>query len=347
MSFNLKTQQVLDSLPVTAISYTDTLNAAGNMTCTVPLNAPAATPDRLFPGGAGLVVLRDGEPIWGGILWTLNAELEAGTLTLNASGFHSHLKAKHFIAGETARDVDQNAMVRNWIERSNANGGIATDTTKIMNAGRKRTRVWTRYELKNVGDAIEEVAEVIDGFNFRYAPYWVERGKRIGNRFLISPRAGTPVEHRLEHRLTCNVTSVSYDGTALATNAYAMGADNGAGEKLLGSAHNAELAERIPARDGVATFNDVKETRTLLSKAQAMTDAGREPVAIPTLTLYPGMNPADFTVGEAVTVRVDSGYVKVLADFIITERKVDVDATGREDASLSLANRELFTNGNS
>ncbi|MFI9721532.1 hypothetical protein ACIHFE_18075 [Streptomyces sp. NPDC052396] len=347
MSFHLKTQEIYDALPVTAIAYTDTLNASGTMSCTVPLSAPAATPDKLYPGGTGLAVLRDGEPIWGGILWTLNADLEAGTLTLNASGFHSHLKGKHFVAGETARDVDQNAMVRNWVSRSNANSGIATDVSRIKDSGRKRTRVWTRYECKNLGDAIEELAEVIDGFNFRYAPYWIERRKRMGNRLLISPRSGTPGTGLLEHRINCNVTSVSYDSTALATNAYAIGADNGAGEKLMGSARNAELGERIPARDSVTTYTDIKETETLLSKAQAAIDAGREPVAIPTLTLYPGMSPAGFTVGDAVTVRVDSGYVAVLDDFIITERKVDIETTGREGVSLSLANRKLFTNGDS
>ncbi|GAA0430958.1 hypothetical protein [Streptomyces luteireticuli] len=348
MSFNLKTGLVLDSLPITGVSYTDTLNAAGSMTCAIPLTSPAATPDRLFPGGTGLVVVREGKPVWGGILWTLAADLSAGTLTLNASGFHSHYKGKTFVAGESKNEVDQGAILRDWLARTNTNNGIRTDYSKIPNTGRKRTRNWTRFEAMSVSAAIEDLADDAGGFNFRYVPFWEAAGVKVSNRFLISAVTGAKSKNTFEHRINCDVSAVAYDSTSLATNVYAYGAQDAQGAKPTYETSNPDLYERIPAKDVVMTFSDVKTVTTLARKATAAATVGRAPIAMPTVTPYPGVfSPDQLIPGDVQTVRVDHGYVAVFGEFVLTERKVDVDTSGRETMTLALANREVFENGNS
>ncbi|MFF4408113.1 hypothetical protein [Streptomyces sp. NPDC001404] len=349
VSFRLKTGAVLDYLPVSALSYTETLNAAGSMSATVPLDAPGVTPDSLAPGGTGLMVLRGGVPIWGGILWTLAADLAAGTITLNASGFHTHYAGKHFVNGETKDNVDQGAALREWFARSNAPGsnGIGTDTSQVKNTGRKVSRSWTRYECMSVAAAIEDLADDAGGFHFRYVPYWAAEGTKVGNRFLITGVSESVSRHTLEHRINCNVTGVSYDSSVLTTNVYTFGADDNSGSKPTVSASNPDLSALIPAKDVVLTFSDVKDIDTLAKKAAAAISIGRAPIAIPTLTLYPGMfSPADFMPGDVTTVRVDAGYVRLFNQFVVTERRVDVASTGVETIGLALANRELFENGN-
>jgi hypothetical protein len=129
----------------------------------------------------------------------------------------------------------------------------------------------------------------------------------------------------------------------MATRVYAVGADNGNGTKLVGIADN-DL--NMPTKHVVSTFSDVKSTTSLLDKAYAIAAAGRAPVALPALTLYPGaFSPKDFNPGDSGAVQIDSGYVRVLDDFVITERKTDVDVNGTEVTSLSLANKELFASG--
>ncbi|WP_367140432.1 MULTISPECIES: hypothetical protein [Streptomyces] len=347
VSFALKTGLVLDVLPVTGISYTETLNASGSMTCGVPLAAPMAAPERLFPGGTGLAVLRGGAPVWGGILWSLTADLSAGTLTLNSSGFHSHYRGKTFVAGESKNEVDQGAILRDWLARSNTNNGIGTDYTKIPNTGRKRSRAWTKFEAMSVAAAIEDLADDGGGFNFRYVPYWIEPGVKMGNRFLISAVSGAKSKNTLEHRVNCDVASVSYDSTSLATNVYMYGADDTQGAKPTFSVSNPELFAKIPAKDVIKTFSDVKSVTTLSRKAEAAISVGRAPIAIPAVVVYPGLfSPEQFVPGDVETVHADHGYVALFSEFVLTERKVDVDANGRESIALSLANRELFENGN-
>ncbi|CAD80113.1 minor tail protein [Streptomyces phage phiBT1] len=319
-----KTGNVIATLPVTDIKYGETLNAAGTATVGMPLDA--ADPDTLAPGRSALVVCRDGEPDWGGMLWTAAADLAQGTLTLNASGWHSYYAGRVLHDGYE-RKSDQALLLRDWYEMCNEDGGIGTDTSRLTTSGRVVSRLWTQYELKVVADAISELAEERSGFNFRYETYW-RSATQLGNRLLMYPMNSAATPFALTHRLNCDVTQVSYDAAAMATRAYAVGADNGNGTKLVGIADN---ALDMPTKHLVQSFSDVKSTETLISKAYAIAAAGAAPVAIPTLTLYPGaFKPSDFVPGAVGAVQVDSGYVRVLDDFVITERSTSIDANGTE-----------------
>ncbi|MEV7467192.1 hypothetical protein AB0O20_11925 [Streptomyces kronopolitis] len=339
-----RTGKVVATLPVTGISYGETLNDTGSASVTIPLDAPEADPSSLVPLKSGLAVLRDGEPVWGGIYWTWSADLAQSTLTLNASGYHSYYKGVALVAGYS-RKADQAHLLADWVKVGNDAGGIGTDTTRLTTTGRLRTRKWTKYEFKNVAEAIEELAEDAGGFNFRYEPYWTKDG-RVGHRLLKTLRGGSPLAMTLEHGVNCDVTQVAGDGSALATDVYAIGADNGNGTKLLGTATNADLAKTMPRKSVVTTFSDVKKTDALVDKADAMRAVGSAPIAIPSLTVYPGMyTPADFTPGDSGTVRASYGYVQLTTDFVVTERQTAVDANGTELISLTLANKEVFTYG--
>ncbi|WP_327253171.1 hypothetical protein [Streptomyces sp. NBC_01244] len=344
---NVKTGNVVRTLPVTGISFTHTLNASGACTVGIPLFAPEADPESLIPGVSGLVVLRDDVPVWGGILWTLDADIAAGTLSLNASGFHSHYQGRYFVNGWTAKSKEQATILKDWFAYCNADNGIGTDASGVAATGNVRTTVWTKYELKNVAEAVDELSDNIGGFNFRYIPFWVTAGAKIGHRFAISSREGVPTSHSLTHRANCDVTRVSYDSTALCTVAYATGADKGNGEKLVGVFENPSLAAVMPERVIVGSYNDVKETETLISKAQAHINAGAVPTAIPELTLYPGeFTPLDFVPGDAVAVDVDAGYIALYDEFVVTECSTAIDANGTESIKLALASKELFNNAN-
>ncbi|WP_433858232.1 hypothetical protein [Streptomyces kronopolitis] len=334
-----KTGNVEMALPVTGISYGETLNAAG--ACSVGMPLDAADPSTLIPGRSALVVTRDDEPVWGGILWTASADLAAGTLALNASGWHSYYAGRVLHDGYN-RKTDQALLLSDWFALCNGDGGIDTDVSRLTTTGKIRSRTWTQYELKVVSEAINELAEEDGGFNFRYETFW-RSNTRVGNRALKTGKGGNPIPFALTHKANCDVTQVSYDAAAMATRVYAVGADNGNGTKLVGIADN---ALDMPTKHSVTTFSDVKSTEALLVKAYAIASAGRAPVAIPSLTLYPGeFNPLDFIPGDSGGVQVDSGYVAILDDFVITERKTDVDVNGTEVTSLSLANKELFTSG--
>jgi hypothetical protein len=352
-----KTGEVVGSIPATGIQYSETLNAAGSATVGVPLKA--ADPDTLEPGKSALVITRDDEPVWGGMLWTASADLDAGTLTLNASGWHSYYSTCYLGGfregmGENGRlpgrwlgykgKKDQALLLRDWIEIANEDGGIGTDTAWLNTTGRIRSREWGFAEFKNTAEAINELADEDGGFDFRYETYWRADGT-VGNRFVMMSRAGRVIPSALVHRENCNVTQVSYDGSKLATRAFAFGADLGTGVKPYAYQSN-DLD--TPALIHVATYSDLKSTGELIPKASAIAAVGRQVIAIPTLTLYPGtFDPQSFLPGAVGTVQADCGYVRLLEDFVLTERRVDVDVNGTETVALSLASKDVFQNGDS
>ncbi|MDN3259597.1 hypothetical protein QWJ26_07165 [Streptomyces sp. CSDS2] len=344
---DVKTGNVVTRLPVTGIEYADSLNESGAASVGIPLFAPEADPAALSPGISGLSILRDNAPIWAGIVWGATADLDAGTLTLTASGFHSYYKRRYLDGkrGYARKSVDQSVLLKDWISYANSNGGIGTDISAVTARGHLRTREWSFYEFKNIAGAIEELADDLNGFNFRYEPFWATAGVRIGHRLKVVSR-GTETFPQLEHRASCNVTSVTYDGTQLATQAYAFGADLGTGAKPYASSSNPALT--APRMVSVATYSDIKTTASLLPKAAAIATVGSQPIAVPSLTVYPGQfSPVQFLPGAVGTVIVDSGYVALLEEFVITERRVGVDVNGTESISLALASKDVFNNGNS
>jgi hypothetical protein len=341
-----KTGDVVAALPVTGIGYTETLNDAG--TCTVGMPLDAADPETLQPGLSALVVIRDDEPVWGGPVWTASADLAAGTLTLNAAGWHSYYAARYLNMGAGYKGTkDQAQLLRDWYAYANDNGGIGTDTSGLVNTGRSRSRTWAFSEAKNIGEAINELADEDGGFDFRYECFWHSAAHtRVRHRVVKSTRL-TGTFPTLTHRVDADVASVAYDGSRLATRAYAFGADMGTGIKPYASVLNA-MPAGMPVMHQVVTYSDLRSTAEMIPKAAALASVGRQVIAIPTLNLYPGVySPAAYKVGAAGTVNVDSGYVQLLEEFVISERKVDVDVNGTETVTLSLASKEVFVSGDS
>ncbi|WP_030240774.1 MULTISPECIES: hypothetical protein [unclassified Streptomyces] len=356
-----KTGDVEATLPVTGISYGETLNSAGTASVGMPLSA--ADPDTLKPGRSALVVTRDGETVWGGMLWTATADLAAGTLALNASGWHSYYSAC-YLGGWVPKDdeggrpqvipgrwkgysgtKDQALLLTDWIEWANDNGGIGTDTSRLTTTGRIRSRDWGFAEFKNIAEAINELADEDGGFDFRYETFWANgKRTRVGNRILRTGRVSLTFP-TLTHLVDADVSQVAYDGSKLATRAWAFGADMGTGLKPYATVSNPLDA---PTLTQVVTCSDLKSTASLTPKAGALAAVGRQAIAIPTLKLYPGVfDPRDFIPGAYGTVNVDSGYVRLLEEFVLTERRVEVDVNGTEAATLSLASKEVFVSGDS
>jgi hypothetical protein len=350
-----RTGNVEATLPVTGISYSETLNGAGSASLTIPLDL--ADPATLKVGRSALVPTADGEPVWGGLLWGATADLAAGTLTLNASGWHSYYDRRYLVrfvprsgpslgvwSGYTARK-ERSEMLRDWFELLDSYGGIETDTSMLTERGFFRKRDWSFSEFKNAAEAIDELAEEGSGFDFWYETVWRNAARtRIANRIRMRSRLSRSFP-TLKHRSNADITQVSYDGTKLGTRVWAFGADDGKGSKPVVSRDN---ALDTPTLYQVATFSDAKGTTVLAPKASAMSAVSRAHIAIPTLTLYPGLfRPSQFMPGAVGFVRADAGYVQLNDDYVLTERHVTVDENGTESISLSLASKEVFVSDDS
>ena len=91
---DLLTNQVVAELPLTDVSYSKALKDAGEMSAKVSIG-PSTSPLSLYantmPGKSGLYVMRNGECVWGGIIWSRDYDIIGKTLSINANEFTSYL----------------------------------------------------------------------------------------------------------------------------------------------------------------------------------------------------------------------------------------------------------------
>ena len=91
---DLLTNQVVAELPLTDVSYSKALKDAGDMSGSVSIG-PSTSPLSLYantmPGKSGLYVMRNGECVWGGIIWSRDYDIVGKTLNIQANEFTSYL----------------------------------------------------------------------------------------------------------------------------------------------------------------------------------------------------------------------------------------------------------------
>ena len=91
---DLLTNQVVAELPLTDVSYSKALKDAGEMSASVAIG-PSTSPLSLYantmPGKSGLYVMRNGECVWGGIIWSRDYDIVGKTLSIQANEFTSYL----------------------------------------------------------------------------------------------------------------------------------------------------------------------------------------------------------------------------------------------------------------
>jgi hypothetical protein len=91
---DLLSNQVIAELPLTSVSYERKAIQAGNFSGTIPVIEATKKYDlyeTTMPGRTGIYVLRNGQCVWGGIIWSRSYDEGSKSLTIDASEFTSYL----------------------------------------------------------------------------------------------------------------------------------------------------------------------------------------------------------------------------------------------------------------
>src|SRR6266496_2368632 len=230
---DLKTVKPIAEIPFESASYSHVLNAPGSFAGTLGLNQPASLYSVLSTtlnlGRVSLFVERDNVIVWGGILWTSSADIDAGTITFNGEGWHSYFRRRVVRAKKNYVQQDQTTQIaKNLIDyaQSISGGSIGVDTTGVAATGVLRDRTYEAFERKFIGEAVEQLAAVDGGFDFRFDSSYVSGN--IVTRFLTSyPNTGRQTNFVLEVGAQLAGLGIKVDATSLATNVDAIGAGEG------------------------------------------------------------------------------------------------------------------------
>ncbi|MFD7106085.1 hypothetical protein [Streptomyces celluloflavus] len=317
---DLRTDQLLDALPVQSLALEDWIGKTGSLGATIPVpNAALAARVRraVAPGRTAVWVERGREIWWGGILWTANvASSTRGYMTvqIQAGGWDSYLDHRLLYDTHTAAQVDQFDIVRNLIDYVQAapGGDIGIEYDTHL-SGVLRDRTYSRYDLPTIRDLIAQLGAVESGFEWRITSYRdAASGRRVKRLQLGSPviRSGT-ADIVLDHPGPVLTYGWPVDATGQANAWQSRGASSNTNQAadsvpLLSQPLVAEddIAAGWPRLDGSSDYSTVSEQRTLDAHARADWSAARAPRTIPEITVLIDGRITPALLGATVRLRI-------------------------------------------
>lgn len=350
---DLLTDTVKEEIPFRDVSYGEVLNAPGSFSGKVPISVVDSrgyekiTRTNLDPARTALYVERDGVLVWGGILWTVAADPVEGSLVVGAEGFWSYFRRRVVSWwGSTFTATDQftiaQTLISNALDADNpgAGGDIGVDVPATT-CGVLRDRTYGFAEMKNVGEAVEQLAAVENGFDFSIDVSY-SGSTRTKTLNLHYPRKGTRIAAVLDLGANVDVLSWSIDATRMANDYYVVGA----GEGPLSSISRSTAARfgTYPLLQEVEAAKDVTDIGTLVDKAHAGVAQRQLPDEMfPNLSLRPTLDTAVGTVrtGDEVRIRANTGFLDFDSWYRVTAWTVAISEEGTETFSLAVTPTEL------
>ncbi len=179
----------IEEFPADDIKYGFRLNRPGAIEFKLALDHPKTTQKNIEEGVHEIGLEREGTIVKVGPVLTVQEDDRANTLSVGGEGLMAYLRKMHItndLAFSASTD-DQFDIARALIEhhQNKSGGDFGIDTTATTTSGRKRDATYLREAQQNVYDAIVELSEVDDGFDFNFNPitrefdlFYPSRGRR-------------------------------------------------------------------------------------------------------------------------------------------------------------------------
>lgn len=331
---DLKTGVVLADLPFDGVQYGTPLNDAGTFGASMLLDDRIASKhdvrDLTTPGRRCFYALRDGRPMYGGIIWTAKYDSSSQKVQIGGADWWSYFDARKILPALTGLDPsltteiatlitdfdneDQNQIARGLITlaQSHTGGDIGIDLDTTF-SGFFHDRTYYGYDLADVGEALRQLCNIIDGPDMRFtvaadasAPSGIARKLIIGEPWLGQQGS----EHVWEYGRNLTDYTWPRNGADMATRAFAIGEGMEQGLKIAWHEDETPYDAGWPLMEIEASHTTVREDATLVENAEADQAAVRNPIVLPTLTLRPGISPhlGEYATGDDARLIVKDRY---------------------------------------
>lgn len=299
---DLLTNAVLEELPLVDVSFGRALGDAGSFSASIPiyddrvraLGWEAATrPNRTI-----VYITRDDE-LLSPAYW-LRTRRDAtdndgnSVIELGGSELWTYWQHRRIRTTLSFEAVDQAAIVEEIIDELQAvpsgDIGLVVDAPAT---GVVRDRTYYGYERKEAAEAIKQLSEVIDGFEFAID---VSGDPTNPTKTLAVsyPRRGVSgFETDLLFELPGNILSYSWpeDGTRQANVVDAIGEGEGDDMLIATATDAASLAAGYPLLEATVSFKDIRDLDYLEPHAEAELEASAQVVTIPSVTVLGDADP--------------------------------------------------------
>lgn len=321
LAYDLMTNAALAELPLSNVKFSRLLNGAGHFTGDLKLGDPRVTKlnwdSSSKPSRTALYVDRDGVLIWGGIIWTRGPyRASKQTLLIGGLEFWSYFQlrkrtGRYIVDTKTYTNADQLFIARDLINYAQAkvggNIGVVVNS-EVGNPPVLRNQTYNSYDFMPVGQAVEQLAAVVNGFDFSIEVAYVN-GVPTKTFVPSQPRRGTAAPNNgLVFEYPGNVVDYAWpeDGTEQANTAYVIGSGQGQGMLRSSSSVPSLIDAGYPLLEYLESFKNEGAQSVLDAKAQALVQARSGVVILPELYVRSDSDPVlgSYSTGDDVRVRI-------------------------------------------
>jgi hypothetical protein len=348
---DLLTNQILAELPLTGVTFTQSLNSGGTFQGNILLsginsevqNVDAAT----IPARSALYVDRDGVLVWGGVIWARQFDSNDQRLKITAQEFETYFTRRRITSTQVFSNVDQffiaQTLVNNAQSVANGNIGVIVPTNT---SGVNVSRTFYSYELKTVYSALLDLSRSENGFDFNIQVAYDGAGNPTKRLVLSYPKSGTrysptslttPV-----FELPGNVMEYSYpeDGSAAANTIFVIGAGSNEAKLIATATDTAKIADGWPVLEDSQNYSDFTDTTLLANLASAQVSAVAYPPTTLKIVAPPYLNPTlgSYVIGDDVRIRIRDDRFPTGLDAIyrLVALSVTAGETSAEQVTLTL-----------
>lgn len=207
------TNDIIAELPFRDVSFGRKVSASGEFSGTLPAVDQLTLEgidvyDATMPAARGLYVLRNDKCVWGGLIWNRSYSAADQSLSVSAATWESYLYRRYIWHSFRYSDgVDQTEVARHLINRmkndfkysvfsdENVTPWPEAANPHISNeheiSGHSQGELpFLREEMRSFGEALEELGDNMNGFEWNIDCHWNKFQERFGRR--MNFRTGVP-----------------------------------------------------------------------------------------------------------------------------------------------------------
>lgn len=356
---DILTNQVIDELELTGVSFTQQLNSAGSLSGSLLLTGtpnPTSALSATIPGRCAIYVDRNGVIVWGGVIWARSYNSNTQHISITASEWESYLDHRKITQTTSFYGTDPVVAARQLVSASQSvpygNVGITVGNETSTNPTLART--FYAYEMKSVLSALQDLAKAgttaagTTGFDFAIKCAYDNSGN-ITRTFTVGwPRLGTAYSSTsttvpVFEFPAGNLAEYEYpeDGSLVANTLYATGAGSNEGKLVYSARDTTKFAAGWPLLEASTSYSDVIDANMIQDLASGQVAATSYPPTVLKLVANPSTDPVfgSYAIGDDARVRiVDSRFPAGLdATYRITGLTLTPGETGPERVTLTLS----------
>lgn len=309
-------------IPFYNLQFEVGFNGPSGIRWSSPLYHEQITEANMSPGLHEIAVMRNGVCIAAGPLWDMTVSTDSKSISCSAQSLEDYLDVR-MVRDVSYVTTDQVNIAWDLVNDSQAltDGGLGL-TSGVLLTGITRSMEYKTYDCKYILEAIQDMSEMEDGFDF-----WISPSNRQFHA--IYPRPAIDRSLHLVYPQHISSYAVTYYGKYLRNRVVVQGPDPAYVVAVdTTSLATYGLREYGDALKDAATSNDLTEYTGHLR------DIRKDVKGYPTLVLRGQVidifDPFSITYGDKVKVTIQDGYVQIDEQYRYKGAQVTVNKNGDE-----------------